>query len=604
MPSGYTWSATEHKWTKKKTHRELLYEQFDGESWALILSVWRWYPDYLLDVLLTDDADFATTLLQRIFLRIFARYKDAFITGCRGTTKSYSANTSRYLDGVLWPGEKARYFGPALNQTAEIASATRKQIQKNYPLLMNHWSVKSDSKDSFECVTSYGSEFSITAMRGDNASSVLAEEVGQEEIPQFDHQTYRNKVLPAVRLQHHVDREPDPLHIDFKQQYITSACRQQNDAFGVRCGILNRMRAGEDNCFAIDIPWQVPVLLGIRDISWADSLREQLTPEEWMREMESIYTGVTENPVLRDSVLTESQKNQVMELHHCHDPQAIYIIGYDVSYEDGAKNAKCATSVMKLTQQKEYIKRNRYLKQMVYVSDMPPRSAMHQALYLKALWRDYTMDGGEATYIAIDGWQYGKAVVEYLMQDLGDGCPPFSCMTGAYASLEQEGALPVIYPIKATAGVVGEHDPDSEMLRYAELEFEGGNVWMLTKNINDGVKAYKAYHRIKDSDEDGKFAIPYAKCKELCGQIGNLKRKLSGGKWVEVRISKSIQRDMWSATKYALRLAQILEQKNLADSAKVKSSWADIIRGTAKKRPYTQHSIRGRTVGRRGGKLY
>ena len=130
MPTGHVWSKSEQRWIKKKTTKDLQYDQFDGESWALLLSVWRWYPDFLLDLLLSDNADFATTILQRMFLRIFARYKNAYITGCRGTTKSYSANTSRYIDGVLWPGEKQRYFGPALNQTAEIASATRKQIEK------------------------------------------------------------------------------------------------------------------------------------------------------------------------------------------------------------------------------------------------------------------------------------------------------------------------------------------------------------------------------------------------------------------------------------------------------------------------------------------
>lgn len=535
-----------------------------------------------------------------MFLRIFARYKNAYITGCRGTTKSYSANTSRYIDGVLWPGEKQRYFGPALNQTAEIASATRKQIEKNYPLLMSHWKVKSDSKDNFECVTEYGSEFSITAMRGDNAHSVLGEEVGQEELPQFDHQTFRNKVLPAIRLQHHVDRAPDPLHIDFKIQYITSACRQQNDAYGTRCKILEKMRQGSDSNYAIDIPWKVPVLLGIRDMAWAEKLRDDLTPEEWQREMESFYTGVVENPVIRDSVLTESQKLQVMELHHDQDPQAIYIIGYDVSYEDGARNAKCAESVWKLNLQKDFLKRKRYLKKMVYVGDMPPKEAMRQAMYLKSRWRDYVMEGGGPTYIAIDGWQYGKSVVEFLMQDLGDGNPPFSCMNGAYQEKELEGAIPVIYPIKATGGMGGEHDPDSEMLRYAELEFEAGNVWILTRNVNEGVKAYKTHHRIKDSDQDGKFAIPYLKCKEMCGQIGNLKRKLSGGKWVEVRISNAIQRDMWSASKYALRLAQILEYKNLSDDNQKKSSWADII--TTVNRRRTRHGS-PRVVGRRGGRI-
>ena len=590
---------------KEKTTEEIKYEERDdGESWALLISYWRWYPDALLDLLEDDNADFELALIQRMNLRILARYKETFITGSRVTSKTYIATSSKYLDGILWPGEVMRYFGPALNQLAPIASQTYKQIAKNYPLLAEHYRVTSDSKENFEMRSDYGSVFSVAAMRGDNCSAVLAEEVGQEEKGKaFDHVTFAAVVLPAVRLTHRVSKMRDPLHIDFKKAYITSACTQQNKTFQYRLDILADMAAG-GNAFAVDYPYQVALLSGIRDWSWAEDLRRKLTPEVWQREMESNYTGTSENPVIRDSVLTEAKKLTVMETHHCGDPEAIYIVDYDVSYEDGAKNAKCALSVVKLTPQKEFLKRDRYLKKIVYVEDMRPKGHMEQAIYLKRKWQDYCMEGGAGTYLVIDGWQYGKAVVEDLMKDLHDGLPPLCCYDHKfYTELELDGALPVIYPIKATPGNDGVHDPDSEMLRYAELEFEHGNVWLLTTDIYKGVEAYKRHHGIKDSSDDGKIAIPYAKTKEMLDQIGNLKKKLSGTSWREERISKNINRDMWSCTKYGLRLAQILEYKMQRDAAKKKSSWAGKIeqyqRGIAGKRNLPV----SRTIGYRGGRI-
>ena len=149
-----------------------------------------------------------------------------------------------------------------------------------------------------------------------------------------------------------------------------------------------------------------------------------------------------------------------------------------------------------------------------------------------------------------------------------------------YPDLELPNAMPVIYPVVASNGYrdTGRGDPDGEMLKYAEVQFEQGNVHILTTNVYDGVEAYKKFHRIKDSEDDALIAIPYAKCREMCSQISNLKRKMSGMNWSEVRISKAIQRDMWSSFKYGLRLAQILERKDLADSVHIPSDWAPEIK--------------------------
>ena len=89
-----------------------------------------------------------------------------------------------------------------------------------------------------------------------------------------------------------------------------------------------------------------------------------------------------------------------MELRHCGNPGCIYVVAYDVSYEDGARNAKCATAVWKLTPQKEFIKWDRYKKDLVYVCDSPPTESVLQAKYLKEMWSRYCLPGGETTYIA------------------------------------------------------------------------------------------------------------------------------------------------------------------------------------------------------------
>ena len=178
----------------------------------------------------------------------------------------------------------------------------------------------------------------------------------------------------------------------------------------------------------------------------------------------------------------------------------------------------------------------------------------------------------------------------------------------SFTELEQDNAIPCLYPIKA--GGTGVTDPDFEMLKYAQTEFEHHNVELLTLNANEGVEAYKRAHRIKDDDRDYQIALPYQKCRELSGQIQNLKLVPSGAGMSEKRISKAIQRDSWSALKYALRLAQIIEREELLNeiNSRKKSDWAEALK-KFENGGMVATGVPGKAVGRtvierRGGRVY
>ncbi len=549
-------------------------------------------------------------------LRAYARYTDVAITGTRGMTKTYTKMISEMLNGIAWPGTQVLYTGPSLKQLASIGGKTFHAIEHDYAALAKHWRVTAESKDDFKIETDYGSAFYIGEKRGDNIHAATAEEFAQEENPPFDFDEYTTIVLPAVRLRHNVNGEPDPNFVAYKNHSITSAGRKQNHAYQVRCDVMKEMARGE-SAFTMDVPWQCVVLQQMRPYSWAQKLKTKLTPERWMREMESRYTGADSNPIVRDEVLTESRKLMVAENRHCGydvgnklNPQdVIYIVGYDVSYADDKKNAKCACVVLKCTRQTDWLKRDRYLKQLVYVDVWnPPVKSMMQAQRVKDVWSRFCYDGGAATYLAIDAWQYGTSVVENLMMDLGDGLAPLCVRNHAsFTELEQDNAIPCLYPIKA--GGAGVTDPDAEMVQYAELQFENRNVELLCGNVNEGVEAYKKYHRIKDDYMDAQIAEPYLKTRELAGQIQNLKKVPSGKTMREERISKHIQRDIWSALKYALRVAQILEREELAKAVRRKSDWDEELaryqhKGGAGMTPRMSGG-HGRTVtARRGGRIH
>ena len=612
MPLGKKFSKTQHKWVDTDKERKQNYDNYDETACALLISYWRWYPDKFLDLIESDSSDYSLELVQRVILRAFCRYQSVFVTGSRGTTKTYDAILGDMVKGVLWPGIQQSYYGPSLKQTADICSKTYKQIEKNYPMLTSLWNVVSMSADRFILETRFGSRIAITAMRGDNIHGVLAEEAAQEEAgQQFDYDTFEAVVTPAVRLLRMVDKKPDPLFPQNPFHYITSAGSQQNRAFEKRLSAYKEMIEGK-SAFAIDTPSSVSVVSGIRTISWLRKLKNDLTPDKYLREAESVWTGTSENPILRDLTLTQSKTLTMMENSHCGDPRSIYVIGNDNSYRDGGNNAKCAYAVFRCDP-KTGLETGTFDKKLVYVQDNPPpKDGLEQARQLKQFWLRYTMrNSPEPAYIAIDARAYGTSVIEHLHKDLGDGLPPLCCMNHEYAELEQPNALPVIYPIVATGGFnEGVHDSDAAMIEYAEREWEHGNVQMLISNIQEGIKAYKLFHKIKTDEMDVAISYPYLKTRELCGQIGNLKKRMSGFGFNEERISKSIQRDMWSATKYALRVVKILEDKYKAIYAQGENPWQkcsqSVIQGKMMENTpvygtRTSARVKGRCVGRIGG---
>ena len=608
--NSYTW-VSGVGWVQKQSTEERNYDAFCTEEWAFLISFLRWYPDVACDIFRSDDAEYKNEeLIQRMMMRAFARYQYVDITGCRSLTKTNTKFKQKMVYNLVWPNTRSSYYGPSYKQQAELAKTAFTDIRENYPVIAKHYQTDAQGKDTFGISTIFGSSLTINAIRGKNIHDVTAEEYAQEEMPAFDFDEYTTVVLYSVRLVHMVGGKKDPTYIPYQQHSITSAGRKQNHSFETRCKHLAMMKQGK-SAFVMDVPWQVIVLSQMRPYEWAMQRKEESTADKWAREMESRYTGSDESPIVRDEVLTECRDLMIMEEHHCckdrdnklKPEDVIYVVGYDVSYEGSKDNAKCAAAVVKLTKQTDFYRRNKYKKDVVWVDDWSPLNmpSKGQAKKLKNLWYRFCFEGSQ-TYIAIDGWQYGKSVVEDLMADLGDGLAPLCVVDHAqYTELELEGAIPIIYPIKA--GGAGVTDPDSEMIRYCEEQFEHRNVSLLTANRNFGVEAYKRYHRIKDSHLDVNIDKPYRKTAELVGQIQNLKSVPSGAGTKEQRISKHIQRDSWSALKYALRFAQKLEKANL-QSVKKASDWDAELSKFSNDEGIYQSLPSTRGIGRRGGRMF
>lgn len=577
--SGKRYSKKLGRWQKNETEKAFDYDSVDADSSALIISFFRAYPDFFSDLCRAPDAQYSLELPQRMMLRIMMRYRNVYVTGCRGLTKTYCILLGKMVKGILWPGLRMRYTAPNQKQAAALATQAFHQIEHDYPILASHWTLRNDREDMFRITTIYGSEFTMYAPRGDNCHETIAEEIGQEGRDPFDMDKYEQDVLPTCRLERTVNQKPDRYSIQLQHSHISNACSKTNRAFSVhREACLKDMLHGDlFEGYVIDFSWITALMGNLRNIAYIKDQRSKLTATAWKREMCALYTGDAESPLIPDETLTASRRNPLMEEKHCGDPEAIYIVSHDVSYVDDAKNAKCADVVLKLSLFPDMERRDKYRKQVVYVDNYaPPKTDYLQAKRVRDLWEKFCMDGGQTTYLVVDAQAYGTGVVEELMKPTEDGRPPLCCVNHmAFQFIEQPGALPVIYPMKATGR--GGADADADMISYAQIEFEQENVELLVPNVLDGVEAYRNAHRIKDARYDAQIALPYRQSELLCQQIANLQTEVSGLSFKEKRKSKAIQRDIWSALKYALWMAKKLETGLKTEIYRAKSSWSDKI---------------------------
>lgn len=596
------------KWVKNKKERAFDYDKINKKSWALLISFFRFYPDFLLDLLRAKNAQFGLELVQRIMLRVQSRYRNTYITGARGITKTFVVMLSKTIDGVLYPGDRTRYYAPSQKQSAKLASSKFKEIQRNYPILGSWWTVKNDRDDMFYAVTNYNSEINMYAPRGDSFSSLVGEEMGQEGADGFNFADFEEDVTKGHRDERLVNGKPDRTRIQLKESGIGNASSRNNKAFSVyRQAALDLMIRGDKyEGFCMDVSWKTALLCNLRSIAYYKKEKQKTSPEVWAREMEVKYGGSSENPMIADETLARSRKLTCAEFEHCGDPNAIYVVSYDVADEDGQGNAKCGLVVEKFTEFKTVQKRDKYKCDWVYVDSWtPPKTAFGHFQKLKPIWQRFCMDGGQTTYLLIDcQGGHGKPIVEEFMKPTTDGSRPLACIDGYHVDLEQPNAVRCIYPMKA--GTKGTADPDGDMIEYAQIEFEQGNVELLIPRVLDGIEQYKLKHNIKDNSADSKIIVPYKKTEELCGQIKNLQKVASGQTVKEVRKSTRIPRDIFSAGKYGLRLKWRLEQKLQTRNNKSQSSWESEIEkfksgGYTVSAPTVQ-SDRARLIGLRRGK--
>ena len=543
------------------------------ELFTKYLNFWILYPDAFLDAIQdsTDAINWHLKPFQRIALRASMRYRYHFWTATRATSKSFTAYLSALVRAVLLPNSTLMIVSDTKGTVIKIAEAKFEEIFRHWPLLRNELKTRADdgktgiksSSNYYEIYLKNGSMISVISKdtsRGLRATGAVLEECALiEEVP-FNEVIWPQMNIPRLE----VDGTRNPDEPAASQTFITTAAERTVFMYQKLIEITVNAVLRPKEYFSWGLSYEVPLHYGLLDKATLMDQRYSNTVSEdsFARESLSIWSGNS-----ADAWLDSRRLNRHRSLLKCERKAvtlpdgAFYIMGIDVA-RYGANTAIMVIKVLPGVQ--------RFKKNVVYTEVIHGENYITvQAPRIKKLINLF-----HPKEVVIDGNGPGIGLLDAMV------LPSYDSATGetfpAYFTFNNENHLPpemhdeveepnlkynaLIYDIKASAS-------NEDEIHAAFLT-----------SINNGSTAFLAHERVvKDkllktkkgqkmtSYDRRVFLLPYEMTSRLMDELNNLRLKPTGveNKFKIERISKSIEKDRFSALEYGMYRIKYYEDKEI-----------------------------------------
>ena len=545
------------------------------ELFTKYLNYWIKYPDLFLDAIQDsqDAINFHLLPFQRIALRAGMRYRYHFWTATRATSKSFTAYLNALVRAVLLPGSTLMIVSDTKGTVIKIAEAKFEEIFKHWPLLRNELKTRQDdgktgiksSSNYYEIYLKNGSMISVISK--DTSRGLRATGAVLEECALIDEVPFNEVIWPQMNIpRKEVDGTVNPDEPAAAQIFITTAAERTVFMYSKLIEITKNAVLRPKEYFSWGLSYEVPLHYGLlsKQALMDQRYSNTVSEDSFARESLSIWSGNSD-----DAWLDSRRLNKHRSLLKCQrqatvtpgNPDAWYLIGCDV----GRYNANTAIMVIKVLPGSQRFKKNVVYTEVInganYITEQAPR--------LKKLIQLYN-----PREIVIDGNGPGIGLMDAMV------LPSFDKKTGevfpAYFTFNDENHLPpelkseqempvprynaIIYDIKA--GAANEDEIHSAFL----------------SSINNGSTAFLAHERIvkdkllqtkkgqKMTSVDRRiFLMPYEMTSRLMDELNNLRLKPTGieNKYKVERISKSLEKDRFSALEYGLYRVKYYEDKEI-----------------------------------------
>ena len=550
------------------------YLDANQELFTKYLNLWILYPDLFLDTIQdSEDAKhFHLLPYQRIALRASMRYRYHFWTATRATSKSFTAYLCALVRAVLLPRSSIMIASEVKGTVINIAQDKFQQFFRHWPFLQKELTTREDNKKTgvksstnyYELYFKNGSQ--ITVVSKDTSRGLRATAAILEECALISEEAYTEVLWPQLNVKRfEVDGTLNPDEPSSPQTFITTASDRTVYMYQRLIEIAVNAVLRPNAYFCWGLSYEIPLHYGLIDKETMLDQRysSNVSEDSFARENLSIWTGNNAEAWLDSRRLNKHRSLLMCErkAKESLPPGAFYLIGCDV----GRYSANTAIMVIKVLPGAQRFKKNIIYTEVInganYITEQAPR--------LKKLIQLYN-----PREIVIDGNGPGIGLMDAMV------LPSFDPKTGeqfpAYFTFNNDHHLPpemrseqeepdprynaIIYDIKA--GASNEDEINSAFLT----------------SINNGSTSFLAHERIvKDKLMQTKkgqkmtaydrrvFLLPYEMTSRLMDELNNLRLKPTGveNKFKVERISRSLEKDRFSALEYGLYRIKYYEDKEI-----------------------------------------
>lgn len=520
------------------------------DDWREYCEFWINYPDYFIDFIKPDGCKIDLYFYQRLYLRILMRYRRVFITATRGTAKTFTEILAMYLCCIFRPGIKKFICAPGKQQAAKLAQDNISDIWDYYPILKSEIKHYSFQKDYTKLIFKNGSRLDIVqakdSERGGRRHGGAIEEIVDDKL---DPDNLHSIILPLMANNRIAAcKGVDPNEVHKQEWYCTTAGTKQSFAFQKMREVFDDMIQGK-SAFAIGNSYELPCMHGQLDIDFINEQRESPTfnPLAFQREYESIWTGSSEESLVPLEKLNECRILKQAEFSACKDKSCEYVLCYDVARAEGNPNAQSALIILKIKEKED----GTYHIHLVNVFSFEGMHFKEQAKFLKQKVNEF-----RAKILIVDSNGLGSGCVDYLVDEIDEN-PRYSVVNDErYDKYKTPESIPILYAIKSQ-----------------KKETKSSNIHntFVSAIINKKVKMLVPESAIKtdlmkklknDTEKYTEESYPYVMTDILCDEIMNLEYKQSGNDTDVKPISRSINKDKFSALEYGIYWIYLEEMKN------------------------------------------
>lgn len=544
----------------KKTANVRSFQETKSD-WRKYCSYWKSYPDRFIDFIKPHDCKIDLYFYQRIMLRILMRYHKVYFTFTRGTAKSWTQILALYLKCIMQPSTHLFICAPTKEQAAKISKENIEKIWQFYPILKSEIREYKFNQDNTELLFHNGSKLDVVIVansaRGGRRNGGAIEEIVDEKLKKDELNSVVIPLMANDRISNYKDPETgsriDPNELHKTQFFVTTSGTRQSFAFEKLKEVQMEMARGESS-FSLGAGYELACMHGQLDLKFINSLKNQPTfnPLSFAREYESVWTGTSDNSLVQLEDLKICRTLDKSEEKASGEKNAEYILSYDVSRSEGKQNADCALCVLKIISRGD----GTYQKHLVNVYGFEGTHFLEQALFIKKKVNDF-----KARMVVVDSNGVGKGLVDILVTEC-DANPAYQVVNDErYDKYKTENSIPILYALASNT----KENKASDIHNVFVNMIANHKVKMLHSESDAKVALdsdNRKNKREKDSESKSKALLPFALTDLLCEEIMNLEYKQAGNQTKVQQISRSINKDKFSAFQYGLYYAYLLEKQN------------------------------------------